>query len=260
MVFLSRIYTKSGDGGETGLGDGSRVPKDAVRVAAYGEVDELNAVLGLVTANCPDCPEAALLRSIQNDLFDVGADLCVPPTENEVEGKCLRVTAAQAERLEKAIDRLNANLQPLNSFVLPGGTPAAAWLHLARTVCRRAERAVVSLMHSEKVNPQVMIYLNRLSDFLFVLARGQRRRKGDVLWCRARTDNRRESERGPRVPECQLLGSDWHPWWSNSTTRVPTFGRADWPCRPHAGTLELIQVSHPLNPSPTSCKSARFPS
>ena len=183
MVFLSRIYTKSGDRGETGLGDGTRVPKDTARVEAYGQVDELNAVLGLVTASCPDCPEAALLRSIQNDLFDVGADLCVPPTQQEEAGKCLRVTAAQAERLEKTIDRLNENLQPLKSFVLPGGTPAAAWLHLARTVCRRAERAVVTLMRTEKVNEQVLIYLNRLSDLLFVLARvANDGGKGDVLW------------------------------------------------------------------------------
>jgi len=183
MVFLSRIYTKSGDRGETGLGDGTRVPKDAPRVEAFGQVDELNAVIGLVLANSLDCPEAALLRSIQNDLFDVGADLCVPQPEGEEAGKCLRVTVAQAERLEKAIDRLNENLQPLNSFVLPGGSPAAAWLHLARTVCRRAERAVVTLMHSETVNQQVLIYLNRLSDFLFVLARvANDGGKGDVLW------------------------------------------------------------------------------
>ena len=201
MVFLSRIYTKSGDGGETGLGDGSRVPKDAPRVAAFGEVDELNAVLGLVAANCPDCPETALLRTIQNDLFDVGADLCVPhpagatgcaasttgaapaKTDGEEEGKALRVVPTQYERLEKAIDRLNEPLEPLRSFVLPGGTPAAAWLHLARTVCRRAERAVVTLMRTEKVNPHALVYLNRLSDFLFVLGRvANGGGKGDVLW------------------------------------------------------------------------------
>ena len=145
MVYLSRIYTKSGDGGETGLGDGSRVVKDHTRVEAYGQVDELNAVLGLVTASCPVAPEAALLRSLQNDLFDVGADLCVPQAEGEPPGQSLRVTAAPVGRLEKAIDRLNEGLQPLKSFILPGGTPAAAWLHLARTVCRRAERAVVTL-------------------------------------------------------------------------------------------------------------------
>jgi cob(I)alamin adenosyltransferase len=183
MVFLSRIYTKSGDSGETGLGDGSRVPKDAPRVEAFAQVDELNAVLGLVLAACPDCPEAAFLRAIQNDLFDVGADLCVPPLEKEEPGKCLRVTVAQVERLEKAIDRLNEPLPPLHSFVLPGGTAAAAWLHLARTVCRRAERSVVTLMRGEPVNPQVLIYLNRLSDFLFVLSRvANGGGAGDVLW------------------------------------------------------------------------------
>jgi cob(I)alamin adenosyltransferase len=183
MVFLSRIYTKSGDRGETGLGDGTRVPKDAPRVEAFGQVDELNAVLGLVTATCPDCPEAALLRSVQNDLFDVGADLCVPPADGEQPGKRLRVTAAQAGRLEQAIDRLNEGLHPLHSFVLPGGSPAAAWLHLACTVCRRAERAVVTLMRTEKVNEQVLIYLNRLSDLLFVLARvANGGGRGDVLW------------------------------------------------------------------------------
>lgn len=183
MVFLSRIYTKSGDAGETGLGDGSRVPKDAARVAAYGEVDELNSVLGLVVANCPGCPEAALLRDIQNDLFDVGADLCVPQTQSEEVSKALRVVPAQYERLEKAIDRLNEGLEPLRSFILPGGTPAAAWLHLARAVCRRAERAVVHLIHDEKVNTHALIYLNRLSDFLFVLARvANNGGKNDVLW------------------------------------------------------------------------------
>lgn len=183
MVFLSRIYTRTGDRGDTGLGDGSRVPKDAPRVEAYGQVDELNALLGLVTATCQDYPEAGLLRSIQNDLFDVGADLCVPGALDPAAGQQLRVTAAQAERLEKAIDRLNEKLEPLRSFVLPGGTAAAAWLHLARTVCRRAERAVVTLMHRETVNDQVLIYLNRLSDLLFVLARvANDDGRGDVLW------------------------------------------------------------------------------
>jgi cob(I)alamin adenosyltransferase len=183
MVYLSRIYTKAGDAGDTGLGDGRRVPKDHARVAAYGTVDELNAVLGLLLASAPDLSERDLVRSLQNDLFDVGADLCLPPAEGEQAGQRLRVTAAQVGRLEAAIDRLNAGLAPLTSFVLPGGTPAAAWCHLARTVCRRAERAVVTLMRAEAVNPQVLAYLNRLSDLLFVLARvlndGGR---GDVLW------------------------------------------------------------------------------
>jgi cob(I)alamin adenosyltransferase len=183
MVYLSRIYTKAGDAGETALGDGRRVPKDHARVEAYGQVDELNAVLGLLAAYCPDTPEAALLRTVQNDLFDVGADLCIPAIANEQPGDVLRVTAAQAERLEQAIDRLNEGLNPLKSFVLPGGTPGAAWLHLARTVCRRAERAVVTLAHHEAVNPQVVVYLNRLSDFLFVLARAANAAgAGDVLW------------------------------------------------------------------------------
>jgi cob(I)alamin adenosyltransferase len=183
MVYLSRIYTKSGDRGETGLGDGSRVSKDTPRVEAYGQVDELNAVLGLAVASCGDCPDLPLLRSIQNDLFDVGGDLCIPTTKNEEAEQALRVTAAQAERLEKEIDRLNEGLQPLKSFVLPGGTTLAAWLHLARTVCRRAERAVVTLAAVEAINPNVLVYLNRLSDLLFVMARAANDGgKGDVLW------------------------------------------------------------------------------
>jgi cob(I)alamin adenosyltransferase len=183
MVFLSRIYTKSGDQGETGLGDGTRVPKDHLRVAAYGAVDELNAVLGLLLAVQPPPPESDLLRSIQNDLFDVGADLCVPQAENEAAGERLRIRPEQATRLEQAIDRLNAGLRPLTSFVLPGGEPAAAWCHLGRTVCRRAERDVVTLTRAETVNPQVLVYLNRLSDLLFVLARVcNRQGQADVLW------------------------------------------------------------------------------
>jgi cob(I)alamin adenosyltransferase len=183
MVYLSRIYTRSGDSGETGLGDGTRVPKDHPRVAAYGAVDELNAVLGLITSHHPNLPEADLLRSVQNDLFDVGADLCLPQAADEPPGAKLRVRPEQAVRLEAAIDRLNAGLAPLTSFVLPGGTPAAAWCHLARTVCRRAERDVTALAHREPVNPQVIVYLNRLSDLLFVLARVcNENGKADVLW------------------------------------------------------------------------------
>jgi cob(I)alamin adenosyltransferase len=134
MVYLSRIYTKTGDKGDTALGDGTRVGKDHPRVAAFGSVDELNSVLGLLLAHQADLPEAELLRSIQNELFDVGADLCAPlPPKGEVDQR-LRIQASQAERLEKAIDRLNASLQPLKSFVLPGGSIGAAWCHLARTV------------------------------------------------------------------------------------------------------------------------------
>jgi cob(I)alamin adenosyltransferase len=183
VVYLSRIYTKTGDMGETALGDGTRVPKDHPRVAAYGSVDELNAVLGVLLAHQPDTVEAELLRSIQNDLFDVGADLCVPPQAGEAADARLRVRPEQSARLEAAIDRLNANLTPLRSFVLPGGRSLAAWCHLARTVCRRAEREVVTLARTEAVNPQVVVYLNRLSDLLFVLARvANDNGKDDVLW------------------------------------------------------------------------------
>jgi cob(I)alamin adenosyltransferase len=183
VVYLSKIYTKSGDGGETGLGDGRRVPKDHPRVEAFGTVDELNAVLGLAVASAPEAPEVGLLRSIQNDLFDVGADLCVPATDGEQPGQCLRVVPEQVARLERAIDRLNEGLSPLKSFILPGGTPAAAWLHLARTVCRRAERLTVALSREESINPQAVIYLNRLSDLLFVLARvANENGQLDVLW------------------------------------------------------------------------------
>jgi cob(I)alamin adenosyltransferase len=185
MVFLSRIYTKSGDQGETGLGNGARVAKDHPRVAAYGSVDELNAVLGLLAAE--EAAQAAgwaeMFRVIQNDLFDVGADLCVPPEEGEQPGARLRVRAEQATRLEQWIDQHNENLEALRSFVLPGGSKMSAWCHLGRAVCRRAERDVVTLTRSEAVNPQVVIYLNRLSDLLFVLARvGNDLGKKDVLW------------------------------------------------------------------------------
>ncbi len=183
MVYLSRIYTKSGDQGDTGLGDGTRVPKDHPRVAAYGSVDELNAVLGLLVSHFPQATESELIRSIQNDLFDVGADLCLPQPVDEKPGAHLRVRAEQAERLESAIDRLNANLAPLKSFILPGGQEAAAWCHLARTVCRRAERDVVTLSREETINAQVIIYLNRLSDLLFVLARIYNNNgREDILW------------------------------------------------------------------------------
>ena len=188
MVYLSRIYTKSGDAGETGLGDGRRVPKDHPRVAAYGGVDELNAVLGLLLAQSADLPEAELLRSIQNDLFDVGADLCVPGAPDEAASSRLRVRPEQTARLETAIDRLNSSLTPLNSFVLPGGCPSAAWCHLARTVCRRVEREVVTLARTETINSEVIRYLNRLSDLLFVLARVYNTNgRDDILWVPGKT-------------------------------------------------------------------------
>jgi cob(I)alamin adenosyltransferase len=185
MVYLSKIYTKTGDQGDTGLGDGSRVAKDHPRVVACGSVDELNAVLGvlIVSAAGLDPAIVEILQTIQNELFDFGADLCVPAPAEEGPGKRLRLGPEYAARLEAAIDRWNGNLQPLKSFILPGGSLAASWFHLARTVCRRAERDVITLARSEIVNPQVVIYLNRLSDLFFVLARvcnGQG--QSDVLW------------------------------------------------------------------------------
>src|SRR5579871_676951 len=195
MVYLSRIYTKTGDQGETALGDMSRVPKNHPRVAAYGSIDELNAVLGLLLAAEPEATEADLVCSIQNDLFDVGADLCRPTSPDELAGQRLRIQPEQVERLERAIDRLNTGLRPLTSFVLPGGRPVAAWCHLARTVCRRAERDVVTLAQAESTNPQVLIYLNRLSDLLFVLARVYNGNgKDDVLWMPGKT----QKESSPR--------------------------------------------------------------
>ncbi len=181
MVRLTRIYTRGGDRGQTSLGDGRRVAKHDLRVEAFGTVDEANAAVGLARLHTEGEADAMLAR-VQNDLFDVGADLCRPLPESGEEG-ALRVTDAQVQRLEREIDRLNAELAPLTSFVLPGGTPASAHLHLARTVTRRAERLVSALAERETVNPAALRYLNRLSDHLFVLARylndkGAR----DVLW------------------------------------------------------------------------------
>ena len=182
MVQLTRIYTRGGDKGRTSLGDGTRVDQHHARVEAYGTVDEANAVIGLARLHLEGEAEAMLGR-IQNDLFDLGGDLCIPPKEGEAEGQALRIQDSQVERLEREIDALNAELKPLNSFVLPGGSPAAAWLHLARTVVRRAERATTRLAEAEPVNAAVVRYLNRLSDHLFVLARWSNGKGAkDVLW------------------------------------------------------------------------------
>ncbi len=169
MVKLTRIYTKGGDGGETSLGDGSRVAKHDRRVAAYGTVDEANAAIGLARLHV-DRETDSLLARIQNDLFDLGADLCTPEDSKRSAG-ALRVVPDQVAWLESQIYRINEALSPLESFILPGGTPAAAHLHLARTVTRRAERLVTELAVEQTVNPQAIAYLNRLSDLLFVLSR-----------------------------------------------------------------------------------------
>lgn len=185
MVRLSKIYTKVGDAGQTMLGDGAMIAKDHARVEAYGAVDEANAAIGAaIIAAGPGSLRDELLRT-QHDLFDVGADLCVPIEGQEKPGDRLRVQAAQFERLEKSIDRLNEALRPLDSFVLPGGSPASAALHLARTIVRRAERRVATLLAAEpaRTNPRTLIYLNRLSDLLFVMARTANDcGKADVLW------------------------------------------------------------------------------
>ena len=173
---LSKIYTKTGDDGTTGLGDGTRVPKDSARVAAYGTVDELNSSIGIVLAQEIPAPIREALTQIQHDLFDLGGELCIP-------GMAM-VHEADVERLEQTLDGFNADLPALKDFILPGGGMAAACCHVARTVCRRAEREVVTLSRSEPVRPEAVRYLNRLSDLLFVLSRVLARASGhgEVLW------------------------------------------------------------------------------
>ena len=179
MVTLSKLYTKTGDGGMTRLGDGAQVPKTSARIVAYGCVDELNSVIGLARASGAEHDD--VLARVQNDLFDLGADLCVPPAAGAEER--LRVQPQQVLFLEQQIDHLTRDLTPLRSFVLPGGRLLAAWLHLARTVCRRAERATWQLAEQEQVGPPVCQYLNRLSDLLFAMARAANDGgEADVLW------------------------------------------------------------------------------
>ena len=187
MVVLSKIYTRTGDKGTTALGSGERVPKHSLRIDAYGTVDETNASIGMVRLHLGDADpklDAMLLR-IQNDLFDLGADLCVPDRGQKLEYEPLRMVDAQVKRLEQEIDEMNAELKPLRSFVLPGGSPAAAALHMARTISRRAERLMVELASepSEPVGAAALKYINRLSDLLFVASRYVNDRgKNDVLW------------------------------------------------------------------------------
>ena len=184
MVVLNKIYTRTGDAGDTALGDGTRVPKPSLRVSAYGTVDELNSFLGLARLAAAG-EEAAALARIQNDLFDLGADLCTPGMDKDAERPypALRMVQAQIDRLEGEIDAMTAVLDPLRSFILPGGTALSAHLHVCRTVARRAERLVVDLAGHEPVNPLAVGYLNRLSDWFFCAARmANDRGRADVLW------------------------------------------------------------------------------
>ncbi len=193
MVVLNRIYTRTGDKGDTALGSGSRVSKAHIRIQAYGTVDETNAVLGIVrlhTGSEAFSKLDTMLARIQNELFDLGADLCVPDDGKKLDYEPLRILPGQVERLEKEIDALNQDLAPLRSFVLPGGHAAAAHLHLARTVCRRGERLIVELKShkGEHVSDGALAYINRLSDFLFVASRWvNAKATGDVLWVPGKT-------------------------------------------------------------------------
>jgi cob(I)alamin adenosyltransferase len=192
MVVLNRIYTRTGDSGETALGNGARVAKHALRVGAYGTVDETNATVGMARLHAEAAMDAGLAL-IQNDLFDLGADLCRPEMERDAEAPypVLRMVQVQVDRLEAEIDAMNARLEPLRSFVLPGGNALSAHLHLCRTVSRRAERLVVELATREAVNPAALRYLNRLSDWFFVAARvANDDGRADVLWVPGATRQR----------------------------------------------------------------------
>ena len=184
MIALNKIYTRTGDSGETALGDGTRVAKHAKRVTAYGTVDEANATVGMARLHA-DAELGAALSRIQNDLFDLGADLCRPDMERDAEAEYppLRMVRSQVDRLESEIDAMNSNLEPLRSFILPGGSALAAYLHLCRTISRRAERETVELATMETVNPDAVKYLNRLSDWFFVAARvANDNGRADILW------------------------------------------------------------------------------
>lgn len=184
MVVLNKIYTRTGDRGSTALGDGSRVGKHSTRVSAYGTVDELNSIVGIARLHAGEDIDV-ILSAIQNDLFDLGADLCVPVSSDEGESEFppLRIADTQTDRLEDEIDEATSRLSPLRSFILPGGTALAAHLHHCRTVARRAERLVFELANEEEINPAALRYLNRLSDWFFVAARDANEEgKADVLW------------------------------------------------------------------------------
>jgi cob(I)alamin adenosyltransferase len=192
MVVLNRIYTRTGDAGETALGNGERLSKSNIRIAAYGTVDETNATVGVVRLHTGELPKLdAMLARIQNELFDLGADLCVPDRGEKLEFEPLRILPKQYERLESEIDELNGELSPLRSFVLPGGHAAAAHLHMSRTICRRAERLIVELKshEGEHVSEGAIAYINRLSDFFFVASRwvNFKAAGGDILWVPGKT-------------------------------------------------------------------------
>ena len=176
MIKLDKIYTRGGDTGTTSLGNGDRVKKDSLRVECYGEVDELNATIGVAICFCSNLQKKNLKR-IQNELFDIGADLCMPQKKEKYESISKGVI-----NLEKEIDKMNSKLSSLTSFILPGGTKSSSFLHLARTVTRRCERTLVKLNSKEKIDPEIIKYINRLSDFLFVLARIENIKDGDILW------------------------------------------------------------------------------
>ena len=182
MVKLDKIYTRGGDKGETSLGNGERVKKNSIRIDAFGTVDETNSILGIAIINLKS-PLKEMIFTIQNDLFDLGADLCVPENDS-LDYEPLRITQKQVDRLEKEIDEMNSNLSPLKSFILPGGSSESAYLHLARTSARKAERLVISLSQKEKINPVTIKYINRLSDHLFVIARlvNKHNNQEDILW------------------------------------------------------------------------------
>ena len=183
MVKLTKIYTRTGDGGETGLADGSRIAKDHVRSQAIGDVDEANSAIGVALGAVQDSVARAMLGAIQNELFDLGADLATPGDDFAPSDSALRVVPSQIERLEREIDRMNEALEPLRSFILPAGTGGAAELHLARAIVRRAERSAVAASREVALNPLALVYLNRLSDHLFVLARLVAKGSGgEVLW------------------------------------------------------------------------------
>ena len=183
MVKLNKIYTRTGDGGETGLADGSRIAKDHALAQAIGDVDEANSAIGVALLSVEAADVRSMLGSVQNELFDLGADLATPGTDFTPSDMVLRVTAAQVERLEREIDRMNENLAPLTSFILPGGKGGSAELHLARAIVRRAERGAVAAARETTLNPLALTYLNRLSDYLFVAARHVAAGSGgDILW------------------------------------------------------------------------------